>query len=85
MLKIVADQSWALACYFEVISWLLPPTSSISKYGSMGKYSTDYLATVIGVRWCAVVGSPTMSAISLCVDTHVQHNSLRHLTLTSPC
>ena len=48
MLQIVADQGRTLACYFEVVNWLLPPTSPISKYGSMGKYSTDYLVRVTG-------------------------------------
>ena len=49
-LQIIADQGWVLACYFEVMSWLLPPTSSISKYGSMGEYSTDYLVRVTGAH-----------------------------------
>jgi len=32
----------------EVVSWLHLPTSLISKYGSVGKYSTDYLVSVTG-------------------------------------
>ena len=34
----------------EVLTWLLPPNSPISKYGFMGKCSTDYLVSVMGAR-----------------------------------
>ena len=55
-----ADLSLGILLAIEVISWLLLPTSPISNYGSVGKYSIDFFVSVTGVRWWTVVGSPCL-------------------------
>ena len=74
-LQIIADQGWVLACYFEVISRLLPPTCSISM--------VLWVSILLTSDGCQVEypGRVTMSATLLCVNMQVQPDPLSHLTL----
>ena len=84
MLQIVADLS---ASVFLACPLLLPTSSHWQGWIGTGKYmySTVCCVSVTGASWWTAVGLhiPCLPLV-VCVSMHVQHDSLRHLTLRSP-